>query len=81
MRIDTPAPSLATLARRIRADWRNVHFAARPYLDAVSCLDSVSDSVGFDSGRSVVLYFLGNASTWRGPVAKEVKATLKALIK
>lgn len=81
MKTDTPAPSLATLARRIRADWKNVHFAARPYLDAMSYLDSVSDSVGYDSGRSIIRYFLCNASSWRGPVAKEIKAALKALIK
>jgi hypothetical protein len=37
--------------------------------------------MGFDSARSVVLYFLSNASSWRGDVAKRVKAELKAHLK
>ena len=31
----------------------------------------------YDSGRSIVRYFLGNAGTWRGDVAKAIKAELK----
>jgi hypothetical protein len=35
----------------------------------------------FDTARSVVLYFLSNATTWRGPKAKEIKKELKAMMK
>ena len=31
----------------------------------------------YDSGRSIVRYFLGNAGAWRGDVAKAIKAELK----
>lgn len=68
------------IARRIRSDWKNVNFAARPYLDAMASLSSVNDRLGFDDGRSIVRYFLCNASSWRGPVAKEIKSLLKSLI-
>lgn len=73
--------SLATIAREIRADWTKVNYAAKPYLDAMASLDSVHDSYGYDSGKSVVLYFLSNAATWRGDKAKAIKAELKAMVK
>jgi pyruvate kinase len=34
-----------------------------------------------DSGKSIVIYFLGNAQTWRGPIAKAVKKELNSRIK
>jgi hypothetical protein len=54
-----------------------VYFAAAPYLDAMFSINSVQDNYGMDSGKGVVMYFLSNASTWRGPVARLVKAELK----
>lgn len=79
--MQTEPTALYAIARRIRADWKNVNFAAKPYLDAMASLSSVNDRFSFDDGRSIVRYFLSNASSWRGPVAKEIKATLKSLIK
>jgi hypothetical protein len=74
--------SLYEIAREIRKDWGSkVNFAAKPYLEAMECLNCVTDSYGYDTGKSVVLYFLSNASTWRGDTAKRVKAELKAMIK
>jgi len=73
--------SLNEIASEIDSDWTKVSVYARPYLDAMHTLISVNDSYGADSARSVVLYFLSNASTWRGPVARELKLELKALIK
>ena len=73
--------SLREIAIEIDSDWTKVNFAARPYLDAMKTLISIDDAYGADSARSVVLYFLSNASSWRGPVAREVKAELKALTK
>ena len=72
---------LREIAVDIDSDWTKVNFAARPYLDAMHTLGSIDSEYGADSARSVVLYFLSNASTWRGPVAREVKAELKALTK
>jgi hypothetical protein len=69
------------IAREISREWPNVHFAAKPYLDAMHDLRDVSDMYGYDSAPSIIRYFLANARGWRGPVAKAVKAELKAMIK
>jgi hypothetical protein len=73
--------SIAELARVIRSDWKRINFAAVPYLQAMSQLDSVKDKYGFDDGESIVAYFLSNASTWRGEVAKAVKAELNSRLR
>ena len=70
---------LYEIAAEIKADWKKVNFAAKPYLDAMSTLTSVNDNYCFDSGRSIVLYFLSNAGTWKGETAKRVKAELKKI--
>ena len=72
---------LYEIARDIKNDWKNVYIGAKPYLDAMATLDSINDNYGFDSGKMIVLYFLGNASTWRGETAKRIKAELKAMTK
>ncbi len=76
----TEARSLATIARDIRAHWPKVNYAAKPYLDAMATLNSINDAYYYDSGKSVVLYFLSNAGTWRGEHAKRIKAELKAML-
>jgi hypothetical protein len=74
--------SLSTIASEIRKDWGSkVNFAAKPYLSAMAGLDSINDQYGYDDARSIVLYFLSNASSWRGENAKRIKAELKALVK
>lgn len=75
---------LYEIANEIRKDWRataknGIYFGAKPYLNAMSTMDSIQDNYGMDSGKSIVLYFLSNASTWRGETAKRVKAELKAI--
>lgn len=72
---------LYEIAREIRADWKTPYFGAIPYLDAMSGMGSINDNYYFDSGRSVVNYFLANAGTWRGEVARRVKAELKTMVK
>jgi hypothetical protein len=47
----------------------------------MATLDSINDMYMFDTAKSIVLYFLGNASTWRGETAKRIKAELKAMAK
>lgn len=73
---------LSVIAREIRNDWGSkVNYAAKPYLDAMSTLDSINDNYYYDSGTSIVAYFLGNAQTWRGEVAKRVKKELNEMLK
>jgi hypothetical protein len=69
------------IAREISKDWSSPYFGAVPYLQAMGSLDSIKDNYIYDSGRSVVSYFLANASTWRGETARRVKAELKAMCK
>jgi hypothetical protein len=73
--------SVSEIASVVSKDWKNVNYAAKPYLEAMFSLNNVQDSYGMDSGKSVVLYFLCNASSWRGETAKAVKAELKARCK
>lgn len=78
--------TISELASVIRKDWaRNsksgIYFGAKPYLEAMYSLTTVQDNYGADSGRSIVAYFLGNASTWKGEVAKAVKKELNKRIK
>ena len=72
---------LYEIARDIRRDWKNVNFAAEPYLQAMESLTSIACKYGYDSGSSIVLYFLSNANTWRGEVAKRIKLELKSMLK
>lgn len=76
---ETTARPLYEIAADVRADWKNVYFGAVPYLEAMECLGSIDSNYGLDSGKSVVLYFLSNANSWRGPKAREVKAELKKM--
>lgn len=71
--------TLYAIAKEIRDDWKKVNFAARPYLLAMGSMNRIEDNFGMDSGKSIVLYFLSNAGTWRGDVAKRIKKELKAL--
>ncbi len=69
------------IAKEIRDDWKPVSPHARPYLEAMFFLYDVSDYYFEDSGVSVILYFLANASTWRGETARRIKDELKQLVK
>ncbi len=76
-----PVRSLSEIAREIRKDWTKVYFGAVPYLQAMACLNSINDNNGADSAKSIVLYFLSNAATWKGETAKRIKLELKAMAK
>jgi hypothetical protein len=76
-----PPRPLFEIAADIRKDWKKVNYAAKPYLDAMATLNNVHENYYADTGRSVVAYFLANASTWRGETAKRIKAELKGLAK
>jgi len=71
--------SIRAIALDISKEWAKVNYAAKPYLDAMLELDSINDKYYSDSAKSVVLYFLSNASSFRGERAKALKTELKAL--
>lgn len=73
------ARPLHEIADEIRRDWTRPYFGAVPYLEALRHLGSINDSYGYDDARSIVAYFLSNATTWRGETARRVKAELRAL--
>lgn len=72
---------LSAVAQEIRRTWKNVYFGAVPYLDAMATMGDILEPYGYDSGKSIVLYFLSNATTWRGSDARRIKAELKAMVK
>ena len=72
--------SINTIAKDISADWTKVYFGAVPYLDAMHSLNSIDDNYMYDTGKSVVRYFLANAQSWRGDKAREIKKELKAML-
>jgi len=71
---------LHEIAKEIKQDWRKPYFGAVPYLDALSTMKSVDDGYGHDDGHTMVIYFLSNATGWRGDVARRIKLELKSMI-
>ena len=72
--------ALYEIAAEVRATWPNVNYAAEPYLAAMATLGSMHDQYYDDTAKSVVIYFLSNARSWRGADAKRIKAELKGMI-
>ena len=72
---------ISTIANEIFNDWNKVNFAALPYLNAMLSINSINDNYAYDTGKSIVLYFLSNASTYKGETAKRLKLELKNIIK
>jgi len=44
-------------------------------------LESINDNYYMDSGSSVVMYFLCNATSWRGEKARAIKKELNSMLK
>jgi hypothetical protein len=77
----TTAPRpLHVIAQEIRELWTKPYFGAVPYLRAMRELTSVTDEYGCEDGETQVLYFLSNASTFRGDDARRIKAELKSMV-
>lgn len=70
---------LYEIAKEIRSDWKNVYFAAEPYLKAMESLSTINDYYGMEDGGSIVLRFLSAAQTWKGEVARRVKKELNEI--
>lgn len=81
-----PARSLHVIAEEILSDinsgiWsKHAAFYAAPYLRAMRELSSITDTYLLDSGKSIVRYFLSNASTWRGETARRIKDELRGML-
>jgi len=71
---------ISEIARDIARNWSNTNYAAVPYLSAMLSLNRITDNYYDDTGKTVVRYFLANASTFRGDAAKALKAELKAAL-
>lgn len=69
------------IAGDIQADWAKVNFAAAPYLDAMTTLNTINDDYLASNARWMVARFLSNASAWRGPTARQIKAELNSMLK
>jgi len=79
---------LSEIAKEILKDMQTGNKAASlrypyawPYLMAMMELNSIDDSYYADSAKSVILYFLANAASWKGETARRIKAELKELVK
>jgi hypothetical protein len=77
---ETAFRPLHVIADEITADWKNVYFGAVPYLAALRRLDTISGHFYEDSAEDVVIYFLSNATTWRGETARRIKAELREML-
>lgn len=75
------ARPLYEIAAEVRATWPKVNYAAEPYLEALESLNSITDSYYADTAHTMVIYFLSNATSWRGDDARRIKAELKSLSK
>lgn len=70
---------LYEIAKEIRSNWKNVYFGAEPYLKAMESLSTMDDYYLYEDAKSIVIYFLANAQTWRGEVARRVKKELNEM--
>lgn len=73
--------TVSEIAIAISKDWKNVNPYAQEYLTAMMSINSVNDSYYYESAKSVILYFLANAGTYRGENARAYKTLLKGMVK
>lgn len=71
---------LYEIAADVRRNWANVNYAAEPYLRAMATLKDMGGNYGMDDAKSIVLYFLSNATSWRGEHARRIKKELKDML-
>ncbi|USN88847.1 MAG: hypothetical protein H6780_00265 [Candidatus Nomurabacteria bacterium] len=70
--------TLSQLADIIMEDWGDsVSRSAYPYVTAMMEIETMADSYGSDSARSIVAYFLSNAEGWESEIAGRVKEEFK----
>lgn len=72
--------AIYTIAAEIRKSWKNVNYAAEPYLKAMFTLIDKDSNYIADSATDIVLRFLCNANGWRGEDARRIKKELKSIV-
>lgn len=72
---------ICEIAVDIQRHWAKPSPFAVPYLNAMKSLGTISDLYGCDSARSILLYFLSNAATFRGEDARRLKGEIKELLR
>jgi len=72
---------LYVIATDINKAWAKINYAAVPYLEAMENMTCPTAKYWFDDGKSIIMYFLSNASSFRGEKAKALKAELKEMLK
>ena len=73
--------TVSEIAYAIAKDWKNVSPYAVDYLNAMKEINDIEGNYIHDSAKSVVLYFLANAGSYRGESARSYKSILKAMVK
>jgi len=79
--IDLTVLTIKELAMLIIQDWKKVWYGAKPYLEALLTMEKITDKYYLDEGTGIVAYFLGNAQTWKGEVARNIKKELNRRLK
>lgn len=65
----------------IWTDWESPSNCALPYLQAMFSLHDIEDWYYHDSARTIITYFLSNASKYKGDKARWYKRELKEMLK
>ena len=73
--------TVSEIAYAIAKDWQNISPYAAGYLNAMKTITDIEGDYIHDSAKSVVLYFLANAGSYRGEGARAYKALLKKMVK
>jgi len=76
----TEARPLHEIAADIYAHWAAPYVGAKPYIRAMTALDTLDETYGPDGADRIVHLFLVNARSWRGPDAQRIKAELRTLL-
>jgi hypothetical protein len=74
------ALKLSELAEMAYNDWpaaRSENHPAGAYLVPLLGLENLQSRYGVERGEGLVRYFLANAGSWRGEIAREVKRELR----
>ena len=73
--------TVSEIAYAIAKDWKNISPYAADYLNDMKEINDIEGNYIHDSAKSVVLYFLANASSYRGESARAYKDLLKKMVK
>lgn len=73
--------TVSEIAHAIAQEWVTINPYAAEYLNAMKEITDINSNYYADSSKSVVMYFLANAGSYRGDNARAYKALLKAMVK